>query len=251
MAHDRWHTVRRLATVTSTQDVARRELAAGTAPGVVVVADAQTSGRGRGGRTWTDHLTRPDGSPTNLAVTATAIAPARAAGLVPLAAGVAVVATVGRLGASAGLKWPNDVLVGDHKVAGILVERRAVADVSDVVLIGIGVDVDWRDVDRPVDGAVWTSLAEQLGQDVDREALLATLLGELGDVLDRLDADPTSVLDTYRGRCVTIGREVRVTTAPGDEVQGRARGVDEAGRLLVEVGLSTRVFSAGDVTHVR
>ncbi len=251
MPHDRWHTVRHLATVTSTQDVARDELAAGAQPGLVVVADAQTSGRGRKGRAWTDHLTRPDGSPTNLAVTATSPPPRNGGGLVPLAAGVAVAALADSLGASAGLKWPNDVVAGDRKVAGILVERRTIAPAGDVLLIGVGVDVDWRDVDRPDDGAVWTSLAEQLGRSIDRDAVLATLLRELGDILDLLDTDPDAVLDSYRGHCVTIGREVRVETAPGDEVRGRAVDVDDAGRLLVDAGGTTRAIAAGDVVHLR
>jgi BirA family transcriptional regulator, biotin operon repressor / biotin---[acetyl-CoA-carboxylase] ligase len=244
----RWTGLHHHTEVTSTNDVALECLRAGETVGVVVVADAQTAGRGRAGRGWTDAVQGPDG-PANLAVTATTAPPARA-GLLPLAAGLAVVDTFADAGAVARLKWPNDVLLDDRKAAGILVERHDLPG-GPFALLGCGLDLDWRGVERSGDATGWTSLAEELRGPVDRGAVLGGLLAHLDRRLAELEADPDGLLAAYRSVCATLGRSVRVLLPGDEERSGRATDLDADGHLVVATGSGRLVVHAGDVVHVR
>lgn len=235
--------------VGSTNDVARARLSDGAAPGLVVVADRQTAGRGRGGRSWTDDLEGPEG-PANLAVTATIAAPSDHVELSSLAAGLAVAKAFEALGADAGLKWPNDVVLAGRKAAGILVERHELVG-RDVLLIGCGLDLDWRGVRRADEAAGWTSLAESIGGPVDRGAVLSGLLAALGEQFDDLTHEPGRLLEAYRRRCVTLGAEVDVILPRGTPLNGTAVAIDERGRLVVETGHERVAVLAGEVTHLR
>lgn len=247
----RWTRVEHHAQVPSTQDVALAALAAGEPTGLVVVADGQQAGRGRRGRVWRDLVTGPRG-PANLAVTATVTAPGSGAGLLSLAAGLAVLATYADAGADPRLKWPNDVLLADRKSSGVLLERHVLADGRDVVLVGCGLDLDWRGVVREGDAAGWTSLAEQLGSDVDRGRVLASLLDHLADEVGRVATDPAGLVADLRRCCVTLGRRVQVALADGTQLIGTARDLDEDGRLLVVRDDGGEVtVQVGDVTHLR
>lgn len=244
-----WHGVTHLAEVGSTQDLALQQLRLGQRPGLVVVADAQTAGRGRAGRSWRDDVTGP-GGPANLAVTATVPAPDRNAGLAPLATGLAVAGAYRAAGAAPSLKWPNDVLLAGRKAAGILVERHTLPDGPTVLLIGCGLNLDWRGVERSGDATRWTSLAEETGGDVDRAQVLVDLLEQLGSRLQQLSGDPEGVLAAYRPRCATIGREVRVERPGGQVVVGRASSIDASGRLILEADTGRQVVDVGDVFHI-
>lgn len=248
-AGSRWSVVHHAAEVSSTNDVAMDRLRGGAAPGLVVVADAQTAGRGRAGRGWTDAVAGPEG-PGNLAVTATVRGEPKAVGAVPLAAGLAVAGAYAAAGGSPTLKWPNDVLLDDRKAAGILVERHELAG-APVVLVGCGLDLDWRGVQREGDAAGWTSLAESLGRSVDRGEVLGALLAGLERTLDTLERDPFALLAEYRDACATIGREVRVLLPGGEQRSGIARGLDAQGHLVVATDSGRLVVRAGDVVHVR
>lgn len=173
---------------------------------------------------------------------------ADAVDLVPLVAGLALADVVAGFvpDHEVGLKWPNDVLVDGAKTAGILAERMA-----DVVVLGTGVNVDWRGVERPDELAATTSLAEVAGADIDRWRVLAALAGVLSNRLGDLAAAPAEVVVAYRSRCVTIGSAVRVDLPGGRVVAGTASAVDGQGRLVVSSPEGTEVLSAGDVTHVR
>lgn len=242
-----WSVVDHLDEVTSTHDVALQRLAEGEAPGFVVVADRQTRGRGRAGRGWEDGPA-PDAS---LMFTATVAAGDGQLSLVPLAAGLAVVDAARALGIELRLKWPNDVLTPDgEKCVGILVERHTIAD-DDVLLVGIGVDVDWRGIDRSGERAAWTSLAEELGGPVDRGELLGEVLDALAVRLAAVDSAPEQLLDDYRAACVTLGQEVDAQGAGGSVISGDAVDVDRTGRLLIDTGRERVAITAGDVTHVR
>lgn len=227
----RWTAREHLAETPSTNAVALARAREGAPSGLVVTTDHQTAGRGRLGRRWLD---LPAGA--SLPVSVLVDAPRRPT-LVPLAAGLAVVDAVGR---GAGLKWPNDVLVGGRKVCGILVESAP----DGRLVVGTGVNVDWRGVVRDGD---WTSLAEVDGADVDRGDLLDRLL----DGLDaRLDLDPDRLLDDYRRVCVTLGREVRVEL-PSGVLVGVAEDVDGSGALRLRTGEGAVTVRAGDVEHLR
>lgn len=240
-----WHTLEVLEEAGSTNDVVSQRAAAGVPAGLVVVADRQTAGRGRLGRPWEDH-----GAHRSLLVSMLVDAPPRHATLVPLAAGVAVADALRRRGARARLKWPNDVLVpvdGElRKSAGILVERH-----GERVVVGIGVNVDWRGVPRDPGRAAWGSVAEAVGRDVDRWELLADLLRALEAWLRDLHRDPVRLLASYRTRCATLGQQVRVTVPSGQLLEGTATDITTDGALRLRTRDGEVPVSAGDVVHVR
>lgn len=232
--------------VASTNDLARARLESDGADGLVIVADEQTAGRGRRGRTWAS----PPG--TNLYLSAALrprLASADAWQLGPASALAAASAcdAVARLD----LKWPNDLVAADgRKAGGLLVETIAEGDRLRGAVIGIGINVNWRRDDMPADiRDAATSLADLVGVEVDREALLAGVVDALSTEVDAIERG-MSPLPRYRERCVTLGTDVRVATA--DEVlSGRAIDLDPTGALVVETGDGIRVLATGDVLHVR
>lgn len=255
-----WHSLVHETEVTSTSDVALEAVRAGTPPGLVVVADHQTAGRGRRGRPW-DDASAP-GQVRSLTASVAVPVPADNAVLVPMAAGLAVADALRRAGTTPSFKWPNDVLVptaaGDlAKVAGILVERHALRPGdgragNEVLIVGMGIDLDWRDVAREGEAATWTSVAESSGRDVDRADVLADLLRGLAVWLRSVPSDPLRLLVAYRDACATIGRQVRVTFPDGEILEGAAVDLDRDGRLVVDGPNVGRVaVTAGDVEHVR
>ncbi len=230
-------TVRLLPEAGSTNEVA----AADPAPRTVVVADHQTAGRGRLDRSWST----PPGTALTFSVVLRPVLPDRHWPLLPLAVALGVSDGIAALtGLRPELKWPNDLLVGDRKLCGILLERVPGADGAPVVIAGIGVNVAMTAEQLPVEGA--TSLAVE-GAAADRAELLGRLLAAVVARVDELVADADAVLAAYRERCVTLGRQVRVHLPAGGELTGLARDVDGDGRLVVD-GVPV---GAGDVVHVR
>ncbi|MDQ6935009.1 MAG: biotin--[acetyl-CoA-carboxylase] ligase [Actinomycetota bacterium] len=240
-----WRVQRLPSSPTTNGELAARA-AAGAEPGLVVVTDHQTAGRGRLDRSWE--------TPAGVALTFSALVepgvPDSRWPLLPLLAGLAVAEGVRRTaGVMATLKWPNDVLVANRKLAGILVER--VSGSRPMAVVGIGINVHQGPEQLPVPGA--TSLAIE-GADVGRELLLESVLGDLSGLLEAWRGARGSaviVLAPYRERCVTIGRQVEVHL-PGDEhLVGLATGIDDQGRLVVRTAEGERPVGAGDVVHVR
>jgi BirA family biotin operon repressor/biotin-[acetyl-CoA-carboxylase] ligase len=215
-------------------------------PGRVVVTDHQTAGRGRLDRGWE--------TPAGMALTFSAVVdpelPDRHWPWLPLLAGVAVADAVRRAsGLVTSLKWPNDVLVGDRKLAGILVERVAGAS-GPVAVVGVGVNV--HQTELPVPHA--TSLALE-GAALDRadllQAVLAGISGELAGWRSS-GGDPAGLRASYTAQCGTLGRDVRVELPGGRTTDGRAEDVDPLGRLVVRgADGGTQALSAGDVVHLR
>ncbi|MEX0836608.1 MAG: biotin--[acetyl-CoA-carboxylase] ligase [Nitriliruptor sp.] len=249
-----WHTLVHEPEVGSTNDVALAAVRDGTPPGLVVVADHQTAGRGRLGRPWDDASSGD--AVRSLTASSVVALPTANVSLVPLAVGLAVADALRRAGARPMLKWPNDVLLprpggGRAKAAGILVERHAVPQ-GEVLVIGTGIDLDWREVPRSGDADAWTSVAESAGRDVDRVSVLADLLRGLAVWLRSVPADPLRLLTAYRDACATVGTDVRVTFPDGEVLEGRAVDLDRDGRLVVESPVAGKVaVTAGDVEHVR
>ncbi len=174
--------------------------------------------------------------------------PTRAWGWLPLATGVAVVDTVAPLiaatGVEAGLKWPNDVLAGDGKLAGILAE---VARPFVVVGLGLNVTLAAGEIDEP--GA--TSLLDLGVAAPDRNQLVRSLLRDLGVRIVQWRSGDSQLPANYRAHSLTIGSRVRVQLPGGHELVGTARAVDDQGRLCVDDDGQTVAISAGDVVHVR
>jgi BirA family biotin operon repressor/biotin-[acetyl-CoA-carboxylase] ligase len=216
----------------------------GAAEGLVVVADHQTAGRGRLDRSWEaapgssllvsvvlhrpllSGIGDPDGA--HRAVVAVAVALARA---VRSVAGVA-----------AGMKWPNDVVVGDRKLAGILAEQE-----GEALVVGLGVNVNW-DAFPPELAATATACSLEAGREVDREAVLVAFLAELGAALD----DPIPTERAHRDLLVTLGRRVRVSLTRGDAIEGEAVGLGVHGELEVRTDDGVvHAVTTGDVEHLR
>jgi BirA family biotin operon repressor/biotin-[acetyl-CoA-carboxylase] ligase len=237
----RWQ-VRRFAEIDSTNRYLLDEARAGAANGLVAVADHQTAGRGRFDRRWeappgssllVSVLLRP--APQGDASPAGSHRPVMAVGLA-LAEAVEAVA-----GVAPGLKWPNDLVVGDRKLAGLLAERE-----GDALVIGAGCNVEWEAF-PPELAATSTACNLEAGRSVDRDALLDEFLARLAAALDALDDVP----ERYRARLATLGRRVRVERA-ADVLEGHAVDVTSDGALVVRRDDGTdEIVTAGDVVHLR
>jgi BirA family biotin operon repressor/biotin-[acetyl-CoA-carboxylase] ligase len=214
--------------------------------GAVLIAEHQTAGRGRQGRSWS---TVPHAQITLSMGVAAGSVPNDAWGWLPLATGVAVVDAVADLGVAAQLKWPNDVLAGGGKLAGILTE---VAGAQRAVVIGVGLNVSLRGDEVQVPGI--TSLTDLGVRAPDRQQLVCRLLKEMADRIgawrEAGGTDERLIAD-YRSRSATLGQRVRAML-PGDhEIVGVARDIDRQGRLAIDVGDRIVTVSAGDVVHLR
>jgi BirA family biotin operon repressor/biotin-[acetyl-CoA-carboxylase] ligase len=190
--------------------------------GHVVLADEQTAGRGRFGRAWASPLR---------GLYATFLVEADP--LISLHAGLASVRALADAGASARLKWPNDLWAGERKLGGILVETA-----DDMALVGIGINLE----SIPVNGAI--SL-RALGVEARRAAVVLTIWSAL-----RQRVDPDTLLQEYRAHCATLNQRVRLLLGSETAVEGIAVDVDDHGRLLVETPEGLRSFSSGECLHV-
>jgi BirA family transcriptional regulator, biotin operon repressor / biotin---[acetyl-CoA-carboxylase] ligase len=227
-------------------DLLARAEAGADIDGSVLLAEYQSAGRGRHGRQWS----APPQTQVALSVgVAGGSVPRTGWGWLPLATGVAVADALAALGVEAGLKWPNDVLAGGGKLAGILAE---VTSPTPVIVLGLGLNVTLTAEEAP--DSVATSLLMLGSSATDRNTLARHILRELALRIDAWrtagGADPALVAD-YQRYSVTLGSRVRASM-PGDhEVVGVARAVDETGRLCVDTGGQTVAISAGDITHLR
>lgn len=231
----------------STNADAFRLAEAGAEEGAVVIADAQTGGKGRRGRVWSS----PAG--VNLycsVVLRPAIMPHEAPQLTFLSAVAVARAIEGTTALKPEIKWPNDVLIGGRKVAGLLNEMSAETDGINFVILGIGVNLNMTSAQFPADiRTPATSLVLESGRPVNRSQFAAVMLGEL----DRLYADFLRngfgpVRDEWQQRCNARGREVVVSEAGVEIVRGVFHGIDCDGALLVRTpgGMIERILS-GDV----
>lgn len=242
-----WREIRVVDQTGSTNADLLAETADGSPEGTVLVAEAQSAGRGRMSRRW---VSQPRAALTFSVLLRPARVPAARWGWLPLLAGVAVASALrAEASVDASLKWPNDVLAGGAKLAGILAEQSGGA-----VVVGAGINVSASRAELPVPDA--TSLALEGASSLDRDRLLAAILSGL----ERRylawsgspgDADSSGLRAQYRELCQTLGREVKVTIPGGTEVTGVAADVDADGRLVVRSAAGPVPVSAGDVIHVR
>lgn len=209
---------------------------AGAAHGTVVVAEGQSSGRGRHGRTWFS----PAGMNIYCSIIVRGIGhnPLRAAWLpwIPLISALAVVRAVNQTTSlSLALKWPNDLLLHERKAGGILCESSSASAVDPVVVIGIGLNVNvphesFPEALRPIA----SSLFEATRHFIDRNRLLAQILFDLEEQLDELEASgPTQSRRAYTSRCITLGRRVRIRFGAEQELIGTAEAIAADGALRV------------------
>jgi BirA family transcriptional regulator, biotin operon repressor / biotin---[acetyl-CoA-carboxylase] ligase len=225
-----------------------------TLDGVVLVADHQTAGRGRLGRTWEapsgagllcSTLVRPDLPPSELHLVTIAVA---------VAASDACDAVAG---VRPRLKWPNDLLITgadgvDRKVAGILAESVLRDGAVVALVVGMGINVNWP-ADLPDElAAIATSVNHHAGHDVDRETLLVAHLRRLEAILDDLGTRDgrDALLARYRDLSATLGRQVRVDLS-SRSISGTAVDVTREGHLVLDVEGGRETVAVGDVVHLR
>ena len=231
----------------STNDLAWEALATGAPDGTVVVADAQPGGRGRDGRAW--HLAPGKGLALSLVLHQGC--DRRQAGTLPLVAGLALARALDGLGVATTLKWPNDLLVGARKLAGILCESRRLPSGTDAAVIGVGVNVSQQQSDFPVAlHGIATSLALE-GRRATREAVAAAFLNALEPLwTEHQEGGRAAVLDAWRRRAGYWGRMVTVRT-PSGSLSGIARDLSPDGGLVLRLeGGSEVIALAGDLDVV-
>ncbi|MDI6710653.1 MAG: biotin--[acetyl-CoA-carboxylase] ligase [Thermoanaerobacterales bacterium] len=234
-----------LAEVDSTNNRAKDLARAGAPEGTVVLAERQTGGRGRLGRSWHS----PHGGLWFSVILRPALSPARA----PEATFVAAVSVVDALRAypnlKVGIKWPNDLIAGGRKLGGILTELAAEAERLEWLVVGIGLNVNIElEAFPPALREAAASVSASAGRPVDRARLLAAILGSMERWYRAWLAQGFGpVIAAWRERQECLGRRVRIVTG-GKEWYGRALAVDDEGALLVEraPGVVQRVLS-GDV----
>lgn len=256
-----WREIRVVDRTGSTNADLAQRARDGAPEGTVLVTELQTAGRGRLGRTWT----APPRSGLMFSMLLRPQVPVPMLGWASLLTGVAVAGAVRRMTAwsqegerflsggdvavDARLKWPNDLMVGERKLAGILVEKT-----GEGLIAGVGLNVGLREAELPVRTA--TSLAIEGAPLSDRAPLLRAILREFATWYREwtaLDGDPeaSGLRTAYKDLCATLGRRVRVELPGAETLSGTARDVDGAGRLVVAGTGWDSAVSAGDVVHVR
>ncbi|MDY6851201.1 MAG: biotin--[acetyl-CoA-carboxylase] ligase [Thermodesulfobacteriota bacterium] len=229
-----------------------RELGLTNAPeGTLVLAETQTAGRGRLGRNWHS----PPGLNLYFSLILRPNLPPDRTTLLTLAAGVGAAEAVSRVtGRKPSIKWPNDLLMGQRKVAGILSEMETRGANLPFVILGLGLNVNLKPADLPAELLdLAGSLFMATGRDWDRTALLAAMLKEIENQYEALKAGRAGdVLEQYRQACQTIGSQVRI--AQGESViQGTAVAVNESGELVIRPagGRQLVCVNAGEVTLIK
>jgi BirA family biotin operon repressor/biotin-[acetyl-CoA-carboxylase] ligase len=237
-----------LPEVDSTNLEASRMARQGTREGVVVLADSQSQGKGRGGRSWSS----PPG--VNLyfsIILRPALAPAEVP-QIPLLAGLAVARAFVRIsGLEARIKWPNDILLRGKKAAGILAEMEGVGDEIRFIILGVGCNVNWEKERMPPDlQKTATSLRAETGRELSRYRVAERIFEELEPAYRFYLKEKFSHRLRKEWNSLSWVNGKQVTIASGDqEFSGEALGLDEIGALLIRDcrGEIQRVI-AGDVS---
>ncbi|MEO6043208.1 MAG: biotin--[acetyl-CoA-carboxylase] ligase [Tepidiformaceae bacterium] len=225
--------------VDSTMVLARREADEGAPHGTFVLAEEQTAGRGRKGRSF--HSPRGENLYLTLILRCALDEHRRLPLVVPLAVWRAVVGE----GVDAAIKWPNDIWAGGRKLSGMLIDAE-LSSAGGVAMVGIGINVNGDPTTIPEIAEIATSVRAELGRPVSREALLAALCNELEAVLQ---LPPAALVEEYRSASIVIGRDVVVTPASGESYGALAESVAEDGSLVVVDAAGKReMLNAAEVT---
>ena len=234
--------------IASTNTLAMEMASRGSAEGTVVIAELQTSGKGRLGRKWVS----PKGN-LYLSIILRPDIPMHKAPIITLMGAVAVTSAIRNMcGVQAAIKWPNDILIANKKVSGLLTEMSAEQDRIRHLVIGIGVDVNMELGTLPPDiRPLVTTLSAEVGIKINRTALLREILRELDRWYQAFLKNSADVLEEWEKLNMTIGNPIAVSGA-GEMLAGLAQGIDNEGRLVVKLDNGTvRTVAAGDVTILK
>ena len=228
--------------VSSTNEYAR-SIATRCGDGTVVLAETQTAGRGRLSRPWSS----PQGGIWMSLILKPEI-PLAQAYRINMAVSVALARAVfGLYSLKADIKWPNDLLINERKLCGILMEISAEVDRLDFALIGIGLNANVDVSSFPEDWRV-TSLSKELGHSVSRTELVQRILQEIEETYNKMGSE--EIYEEWRDRSATLGRYVRITSASGD-LEGVVVALLRDGALCLKTDRGTKRILAGDCIHLR
>ncbi|UCG69379.1 MAG: biotin--[acetyl-CoA-carboxylase] ligase [Thermoplasmata archaeon] len=234
--------------VLSTNDSARTFVEEGVDEGTVVFAEVQRAGKGRLNREWIS----PKGGLWISIILKPNIKPKEAT-IMTLLAGVAVAKTLLKVyNLNASIKWPNDVLIGNKKVCGILTELRTQKDKIDHLILGIGINVNFDMKEFPEDiRAFSTTLKHEIGKEVSLGKLLSELLVEMDECYDILNSgQPYRIINQWKELSITLGKKVTITNVK-ETIEGIALDIDDTGALIVDTNeFGKRKFLTGDCLHV-
>jgi BirA family biotin operon repressor/biotin-[acetyl-CoA-carboxylase] ligase len=227
-------------------------------PGTVILADRQTAGRGRLDRSWFS----PAKSNIYGSLLLVHEATIQHLGWIPLMAGVAIAqALEQQTGIRIGLKWPNDLLIGERKVGGVLCDSFRNARHHTCVVIGFGINVNLSQWEFPLElQTSATSLQIQCHRPVNREALIMKVITSLEKRWEDLRSNgPQSSLVEYKNWCITIGQPIQVQFPDGSQLEGLAHSIGELGQLRVisspsdstEHSARMRDVHSGEILHLR
>ena len=237
-----------LETVDSTNNEVKRRALAGAADGLAVVAEQQTGGRGRRGRSFVS----PAGQGLYLSVLLRPRCPLEEVSALTAWTAVAVCNAVERVcGVRPGIKWPNDVILDGRKLCGILTELELEAESAALrhVVVGVGINLTQTAADfGPEVAPVAVSLAQALGRAPRRAEMAAAVLAALDELYAAFPAERAAWLERYRADCLTLGRTVRLLRAGGEE-EAFAEAVDDTFALVVRRADGSReAVSSGEVS---
>jgi BirA family transcriptional regulator, biotin operon repressor / biotin---[acetyl-CoA-carboxylase] ligase len=231
--------------VGSTNATALRLAAEGAVEGMVVVAEAQTKGRGRSGKSWYS----PPGLNLYLSVILRPAVEVKRGALLTLISSLAIADAIEAERGQAQVKWPNDVLLGGRKVAGVLTELQTMGEKIEALILGIGVNinVDQDTLDHALGETAWraTSLKAVLGREVDRVGFATILLESLERRYDRfLASEGKAIVQEWKARSC-LGQRARIVER-GRSIEGVAEDIDEHGCLIMRLddGSLVRVIEA-------
>lgn len=227
----------------SNATLAQLALSGAAEPGAVLLAEEQTTGRGRRGRGWV----APKYSSVMMSVLVRPLVEQSRWGWLPLLTALAVVDAVGALGVQAGIKWPNDVLIAEAKLAGVLCEVVQTPE-GPCVVAGCGINVHQRADELPSSAATSVFAA---GGVADRELLAVEYLVAWERWFERWVANDPNVHTRYVERSSTLGSEVQLDLPDGQVMHGTATSLDRNGRLVIRSDGVERAIAAADVVHLR
>ena len=234
--------------ILSTNSLAKYLAGIGIEEGTVIIAGSQTKGRGRSGKNWES----PKGGGIWLSIIINPDIPLNYASFITLASGVAVCKELRKLGVDAKIKWPNDILINDKKVSGVLTEAKITFNKLDYVVVGIGIDtdVDVEELPESFKNEV-TNLKDELEETKPNNEIIALVLNEFERVYELFkNEEYEKILGEWRSLSATIGRNVTVSQPLGIVIKGYALGINNEGNLILEKDDGELVkIIAGELRH--
>jgi BirA family biotin operon repressor/biotin-[acetyl-CoA-carboxylase] ligase len=231
--------------VGSTNDLAYRYALKNSGEGAVFIAESQTNGRGRMGREWFS----PKGKGLWFSLILKPKINFSDITLLPLLTAVSCAEAINKtLGLDVRIKWPNDLLINDKKIGGILLEMKAELDKINFLIVGIGIDVNISEKDYPKClGNKASSLKIAKGHTVSRVKLLVNILENIENRYQRFPDNKNDIIKIYSSLCCNLGKMINVETQTGI-IKGKAVKIEESGRLILEDKFRKLIrLSSGDI----